>query len=233
MPRDNNFGNAFLKLSTSERLSVADYFTMSNTVAESAVDEDLGSGGVLLLPEARDANGTVVRLAVGAGKDGDVYVIDRADMGKFNATSRENAHQDLAGALPGSEFGMPAYTGGLIYYGDVGGHLKAFRLLGAVLSPTPESQSANAFPYPGTTPSISGNGAKNTIVWAAENGTTAVLHAYDATNLAQELYNSNQPGAGRDHFGQGNKFIVPTIANGKVYVGTVNGVAAFGLLPAQ
>ncbi len=86
------------------------------------------------------------------------------------------------------------------------------------------------FAYPGATPSISANGTNNGIVWAVENASTAVLHAYNATNL-NELYNSNQASGGRDHFGAGNKFMTPTIVNGKVFVGTPNGVAVFGLLP--
>ena len=98
------------------------------------------------------------------------------------------------------------------------------------LSTSPTSQSGNTFPYPGATPSVSANGTGNGIVWAVENAGTAVLHAYDATNLANELYNSNQAASSRDHFGAGNKFITPMIANGKVYVGTTTGVGMFGLL---
>jgi len=96
--------------------------------------------------------------------------------------------------------------------------------------PPPGSQTGNTFPYPGATPSISANGTSNAVLWAVENGGNAVLHAYDATNLANELYNSNQASGGRDQFGAGNKFITPTVANGKVYVGTTNGVGVFGLL---
>jgi outer membrane protein assembly factor BamB len=85
------------------------------------------------------------------------------------------------------------------------------------------------FAYPGATPTISANATNNGILWAVENGTVAVLHAYDATNLANEIYNSNQAGAARDQFA-GNKFITPVVANGKVFVGTPNSVAVFGLL---
>jgi hypothetical protein len=92
------------------------------------------------------------------------------------------------------------------------------------------SQSTHSFGSPGATPSISANGTQNAILWAAENSSPAVLHAYNAANLATELYNSNQAAAGRDQFGAGNKFIVPTVANGKVYVGTTTGVGVFGLL---
>jgi hypothetical protein len=99
-----------------------------------------------------------------------------------------------------------------------------------MFSTTPTAQTANSFAYPGATPSISANGTSNGIVWAVENGGTAVLHAYDATSL-NELYNSNQANGGRDQFGAGNKYITPTIVNGKVFVGTTNGVAVFGLLP--
>ena len=117
---------------------------------------------------------------------------------------------------------------GTVFYGAVDDNLKAFTINNAKLSTSPASQSGNAFTYPGTTPAVSGTGS-NGIVWAVENTNPAVLHAYNASNLAQELYNSNQMGS-RDHFGPGNKFITPIIANGKVLVGTQTGVAIFGLL---
>ena len=104
---------------------------------------------------------------------------------------------------------MPAYFNNTIYYGSMGDAIKAFKITNAKLSTGPSFQSSNSFPYPGTTPSISANGTSNAIVWAAENGNTAVLHAYDASNL-HELYNSNQAASGRDQFGTGNKFITPT-----------------------
>ena len=97
---------------------------------------------------------------------------------------------------------------------------------------TPQSQSPSQFAYPGTAPSVSANGTSNGIVWAHENANPAVLHAYDAANLAHEIYNSNQAAGNRDHFGAGNKYITPTVADGKVFVGTTNSVAVFGLLPA-
>lgn len=117
-----------------------------------------------------------------------------------------------------------------IYYDSIGQSIQAFAISNAQLSSTPASRSGNSFPYPGPTPSISANGTSGAIVWAVGNSENAVLHAYDAGNLANELYNSNQASGGRDLFGTGNKFVTPTITNGKVYVGTLNGVAAFGLL---
>ena len=226
-PNKGDFGNAVVKLSTGgSSLSVADYFTMSNTIMESNKDEDLGSGGTLLLPDVKDSGGTTHHLAVGAGKDQAIYVVDRDNLGKFNATS-DQIWQEMPGGLGGSEFGMPAYFNGTVYYGAVDDVLRAFTVVNAKL--TPATTSTHSFGYPGATPSISANGSNNGIVWVAENGGTAGLYAYDAADLSHELYDSNQAGS-RDQFGPGNKFITPTIANGKVYVGTPTGVAVFGLL---
>jgi outer membrane protein assembly factor BamB len=131
--------------------------------------------------------------------------------------------------LTGGIWGSPAYFNNVVYYGGQTDALKALPVTNALLATTPSSQSPTTFPYPGATPAISANGTSNGIVWAAENGTVGALHAYDATNLAHELYNSNQAGT-RDQFGPGNKFITPMIADGKVYVGATNGVAVYGLL---
>ena len=229
-PNRGDFGNSFLKISNAGAgLSVLDYFTMFNEVDESNADQDLGSGGGMLLPNLTDSTSTVRHLMVGAGKDANIYVVDRDSMGKFNAGSNKN-YQTLNGVLPGGIWSTPAYFNGTVYYGPVSGTLKAFTISSAKLAATPQSQSATSFTYPGTAPSVSANGTANGIVWAHENTGTAVLHAYDATNLAHELYNSNQAAANRDHFGAGNKYITPTVADGKAFVGTTNGVAVFGLL---
>jgi len=229
-PAKGDYGNAFLKLSTSgNKLAVADYFNMSNTVAESNADQDLGSGGDLLLPDETDSSGKVWHLAVGAGKDENIYVVNRDNMGKFNANSN-NIYQELPKALNGAEFAMPAYWNNTVYYGAVGDVIRAFSISQAKLSTKPTSQTTHSFPYPGATPSVSSNGTSDGIVWVEDNSNPAVLYAYDATNLGHELYDSSQAANGRDQFGAGNKFITPMIANGKVYVGTQNGVAVFGLL---
>jgi hypothetical protein len=230
-PNRRDFGNAFLKLSTSGGLAVADYFATFDTVSQSNADNDLGSGGAMVFPDLTDGSGQVQHLAVGAGKDGNIYVVNRNSgaMGKFNSSSN-NIYQQLSGVLSGSVFSAPAYFNNTLYYGAVGDRIKAFAITSARLSSAATSQTGNIFPYPGTTPGISANGTANAILWAAENSGTAVLHAYDATDLSHELYNSNQSGS-RDQFGPGNKFITPTIANGRVYVGSTNGVAVFGLLP--
>jgi len=228
-PGQRDFGNAFVKISTANRqLAVTDYFSMSNSVAESNADEDLGSGGAVVLPDLRDSGGTTRHLLVGAGKDQHIYLVDRDNLGKFSP-SANRIYQDLPGALAGGEFGMPAWFNGAVYYGAVGANLAAFRMNQARLPATPNDSTGTIFGYPGTTPSISANGSANGIVWAVENASNAVLHAYDAANLAHELYNSTQAAGGRDTAGPGNKFMTPTVANGKVYVPTTNGVTVYGL----
>ncbi len=227
-PVNGDYGNAFMKIAMPQ-LTVADYFTMYNTSSESAADEDLGSGGAIVLPPLTDNNRQVHHLAVGAGKDSNIYVVNRDNMGKFNPANDSAIYQEIDGALPGGVWASPAYFNNAVYYGSVGQSLKAFSISNARLSTSPASQTANTFPYPGTTPTVSANGTSNGIVWAVENSNPAVLHAYDATNLAKELYNSNQAGS-RDQFGPGNKFIVPMVVNGKVFVGTQTGVVEFGLL---
>ncbi len=229
-PNQGDYGNSFLKLSTtSNQLAVADYFAMYNTVSESSADTDLGSGGALVLPDMTDSQGHTRQLAVGAGKDGNLYLVDRANMGKFNPANDNAIYQELDGVLPGGVWAMPAYFNGTLYYGSVGNHLQAFPFQNARLS-TRSSETVYTFSYPGTTPSISADGNSNGIVWATENTSPAVLHAYAATNLAVEYYYSSQAPGGRDNFGAGNKFITPTIASGRVYVGTTTGVGVFGLL---
>jgi hypothetical protein len=227
-PANANCGQCYVKLSSAVPMKLLDYFTPSNTVSESNGDTDFGSGGPLLLPDLVDTNGTTRHLAVGSGKDAIIYVVDRDNMGKFNSTT-DNIYQQINGQI-GGVWSKPSYFNNTVYYGAVGDHLKAFPITTAKLATAPTTQSATSFAYPGTTPSISANGTSNAIVWAVENGSTGVLHAYNATNLTTELYNSNQAASNRDQFSD-NKYVTPMVANGKVYVGTPNSVVVFGLLP--
>ena len=228
-PNKQDYGNSFLKIGTTGgTLKVADYFAMSNELAESSADLDLGSGGGMLLPDLTDSGSTVKHLMVGAGKDGNIYVVDRDALGKFSP-SQNNIWQELDGVLPGGIWATPAYFNGTVYYGEAGATLKAFSVTNAKLAATPTSQSRFAFEYPGASPVISANGAADGIVWAHQNSNPAVLHAYDAANLGSELYSSATMPS-RDQFGPGNKFITPMVANGRVFVGTTTGVAVFGLL---
>ena len=238
-PNQCDFGNSFMKLSTSSSncsgtgLGVADYFTMHNaccgTTSESYNDEDLGSGGTVVLPDLMDNSQNVHHLAVGAGKDQNLYVVNRDSLGKFNANNDSAIYQELDGALDGGVWSTPAYFNNSVYYGPVDDNLLAFPISNAMLSPTP-MRSSNTFAYPGTMPSISASGTSNGIVWTIQSGNTGTLYAYNAANLTQLFSGTFTATANA-------KFATPMVANGKVYVGTgptsvSNGgsVAVFGLL---
>jgi hypothetical protein len=229
-PSGGDYGNSFLKLSLAGgTLSVVDYFTLWNSVSESGVDQDLASGGIMLLPDLTDSSGTVRHLVIGAGKDQNLYVVNRDSMGRFDSNTNK-IWQQLTNALPGGIWSTPAYFNGTVYYGPVNAPLMAFPVTAAQLASAPSSATATSFTYPGTSPVVSANGTASAIVWAEENSSPAVLHAYDAGNLTHELYNSSQAAGSRDQFGPGNKFITPVVADGKVFVGTTSGVAVFGPL---
>jgi hypothetical protein len=227
-PINANCGNCFVKISPT--LKLVDYFTPSNTTPESDADTDFGAGGPLLLPDVVDAAGKTRHLAVGAGKDANIYVLDRDNLGKFNPT-KDAAYQEITGQLAHlGVYGKPSYFNGTVYYAAVKDYFKAFSVVNGQLSTKPSSQSPKAFiEFPGA-PVISASGNLNGIVWIVDNGNPAVLHAYDAGNLANELYNSGQAAQARDDF-PGYKFITPLVVNGKVYVGTSSSVVVFGLLP--
>jgi hypothetical protein len=227
-PSKGDYGNAFMRLATKGGLVVADYFEMHNQQNENNSDVDLGSGGALLLPNMKDSSGTTWQLAAGAGKDNNLYLVNRSNLGKFSSSSN-NVYQELSGVLPGGMWNSPAYSAGRLYYGPVNSPILAFQFKQAKLLTTSVAQSSNSFGFPGATLTISSNAGANAIVWAVENANPAVLHAYAATSLT-ELYNTNQASKGRDQFGSGNKYAPPTVANGKVYVPTTSGVGVFGLL---
>src|SRR5262249_24033309 len=195
-----NFGNAFVKLSVQGRVpTVIDYWTMHDTVAESDADEDLGSGGIMLLPDLVDQNGMVRHLGVGAGKDANVYVFDRDNMGKFTPNDDGTLYQELAGGLGNGEWAAPAWFNGTIYFGAVADTIQAFPVSAATLSTAPPAMTTTTFGYPGTTPAISANGTDDAILWALEYTDPVVLHAYDATDVTNELYNSSQAPNNRDN----------------------------------
>ncbi|MGD0504780.1 MAG: pyrrolo-quinoline quinone [Steroidobacteraceae bacterium] len=239
-PTGNDYGNSIIKLSTPANgaLTVLDYFTMFNTVAESDSDTDLASGGLMLLPDQVDASGATRHLAVGAGKDRNIYLVDRDSLGKFNTGSDDNAYQPLLDAFPPSAascgtggasgvYGAPVYFNGTVYYSASGDGIRGFKLAAAKMPSQPTLKSSMTYCYPGAPMSVSASGTQNAIVWAVQNSSSqGVLHAYDAATLA-ELYNSTQAGT-RDQFGPGSKFTPPAIANGKVFVGTQADTSAGG-----
>jgi hypothetical protein len=183
------------------------------------------------------AAGQKVELAVGAGKDNHIYVVNRHHMGKINLSTPDNSnvYQDVPNGLEGGVWGSPAYFNGYLFYGPINATLKQFTFQSGLLSTSATSATTLAYGYPGTTPSVSSYGNVSAIVWAYENSSSgnAVLHAYNALDLTQELYNSTQAPNNRDAFGANNKFIVPTICNGKVFVATQNSVGVFGLLTTK
>jgi uncharacterized repeat protein (TIGR03806 family) len=230
-----DYGDCFVKLSlTSNLLAVADYFAPSNQASMDVTDNDLGSGGPILLP---DSVGSAAHphLIVGAGKEGTIYLVDRDNMGQFDIASNHIV-QTLRSVM-GGIWGVPAYWNNLIYFQGAGDVLKAFGISNAVITTQPVTKTTSSFSTY-TTPSISANGNNNGIAWVIQtdaynggNGVTggaAVLHAYNATNLAQEIYNSNQL-LSRDTPGAALKYAVPVVVNGKVYVRGEYALSVFGL----
>ena len=227
-PTNGDFGDTVLKLTPGVGgLSVADYFTPSIQKIMADFDHDTGSSGIVLV-DIPGPGGVIEHLSISSDKIGDIYVLNRDNMGKFNSVS-DNIFQEIIGGVGNGLFGSPTVYGGLVYFGGVGQPIKEYGFVDGKLQFF--GQTSNAFGYPGTTTTVSSNGVTNGIVWAAENGPNAVLHAYLASDVSVELYNSSEVANGRDWFGVGNKFITPVVADGHVYVATTAGVA-FGLLPA-
>ena len=230
-----DWGDTIVKMGAPSggKLPVLSYFTPFNQDVLAQDDIDLGSGGVMLLPDL-PVGSPHQHLLVQSGKEGSIYLVDRDALGGYNSTT-DQVVQELAGAT-GGIWGMPAFWNNTVYFGAQYDNMKAYSFNtggSGMLSAAPVSYSPESFTYPGPTPSISSNGAGNAILWAIETGAygsngSAVLHAYDATNLAHELYKSNQSGT-RDTPGPAVKFSAVTVANGKVYVGTTTQLAVYGL----
>jgi len=225
-----NYGMSLLRLTTQGGLAVADYFSPFNERSLSHQDLDLGSGGVLLLPKQAGEHPYEL---VEADKTGSIFVVDRLHMGEFNS-KRNNVVQTVQGS-PNGYYSSSAYWQQSIYYSGIDDHLSMYSVTDGLLSTKPVSTARTEFRFPGCTPSISANGTSNGIVWAIEpfvltdGGPPAVLHAYDANDVSKELYNSKQ-NAKRDTPGLQQKYAVPTIANGRVYIGTQTELDAYGLL---
>jgi hypothetical protein len=238
-PPTVDYGDSFLRLTPGGgTMSVTSSFTPLNEILLDDEDLDMGSGGNLLLP---DQPGPNTHLMIGAGKVGTLYLVNRDSMGGFNVANDQMV-QKLPGAV-GGMFSTPAYWQGtvpnvglqnMVYTIGVDDQPKMFVISNGLLQTPPASTAVNTFGFPGATPAISANGATGGILWAIDSsawkeGGPAALHAFDATNLLNELYHSNQFSA--DNPGPAVKFTVPTVANGSVYVGTQTQLAVFGLLP--
>jgi hypothetical protein len=228
-----DYGDSVIRLAlVGRQLLVQDYFTPFNEKVLDEKDQDLGSGGPLLLP---DQPGPHPHLLVVSGKGGTVYVLDRDHMGKHQADSDSQIVQSFP-AGPDETFGASAYWNGHVYSVFTADVPKDFALVEGRLSSEPV-RGSRTFPDPGSTPTVSANGSKDGIIWALTSrhwsdldGKPAVLYAFDASNLAHELYNSEQ-NAPRDRAGVGLRFNIPMVANGRVYVGAKGELDVYGLIP--
>jgi PKD repeat protein len=221
-----NYGDSFVKISPSG--AVLDYFTPYDQADLDAANMDLGSANPLVLP---DQAGIHPHLVTSASKNGTLYLIDRDNMGHFNPVDDSQIVQSIL--LLHENYISPVYFNGTVYYSVVDGEIRAYQLSNGLLSATPASQSSDTYAFPGGTLAISAHGTSDGILWAVQRRGTAlpgVLHAYDATNLAIELYNSNQAGS-RDTLDIATKYSVPLVVNGKVFVGSVSRLTVYGLLP--
>jgi hypothetical protein len=229
----SDYGDSVEKLGTNG--VVQDYFTPHDQANMATNDLDLSSGGLLLLP---DQGGAYPHLLVNAGKTGTIYLLNRDNMGHYHANNDSQIVQSLVNALPGGtggtgSFTPPVYFNGHVFFGAVNDSVRAFSITNGLLSTSPTSQSSGTYAYPGPAISASANGNANGILWAIQrNGTTApgVLHAYDASNLGVELYNSSQAGS-RDTLDYAAKFTPATAVNGRVYVASMSQLTVYGLLP--
>ena len=223
-----DYGDSLLRLNpASSGLTVLDYFTPYNQQELSSGDIDLGSGGVILLP---DQDSPYTHELLGGGKEGTLYLVNRDGMGGFNSTGDTQIIQSIPGASIGELDSVPAYWNGNVYINGLGDYVKAFSLANDALSNSPTSQSPTRTVTPGSL-AISSNGTTNGILWSLMANNPAYLYAYDATNLNTVLYTSAQAASLRDKVGITAKFIPPTIANGKVYIGGTTALTVFGMLP--
>jgi hypothetical protein len=222
---NTQFGDSFLRLSPGGGMNVTGFFSPNDQASLSSGDVDLGSGGAAILVDQPTAPN---HLLIGGGKEGTLYLLNRDNLGG-NTSNDSGAVQIFS--VGNGIFSTAAFWQNTLYIGPIGDHVKSYTLnTGAgQFNTSPASQSPGTFGFPGTTPSISAQGGSNGIVWAIERAGAAVLHAYDATNLGSELWNSS--GNGADQAGGAVKFTVPTVANGKVYVGTASEISVYGLAP--
>jgi len=225
----SNYGQSAVRLTYANgTFTPTDSFTPFNWAALDVPDLDVGSGGALLLPDNTSSHPHQLTFS---GKEGNIFLVDRDNMGKFQSISDSQIVQEIAGAFPNGIFSTPAYWNGNLYYVGNGDVIKQYAWTNGLIRSTPVAAGISQYSFPGATPAISANGTANAIVWTMErtSANQSILHAYDATNVADELYNSVQ-NADRDDAGLAVKFTVPTIANGKVYIGTIYKLEVYGLL---
>ena len=224
----SDFGDSVIKLNTTSGLAVADWFAPADQATLAANDTDFGSGGAAMLID--QTSGPVPHLVIGGGKEGNLFLLNRDNMGHNDETN----HVVQTIAFGNGIFATAAFWQNSLYLAGSGPLQQfSFNPTTGQFGASAASQSSAKYGFPGASPSVSSQGAANGIVWAISSNSfgvnvsnptraagPAVLHAYPATGLATELWNSSQAAGGRDTAGNAVKFIVPTVANGKVYIGT-------------
>jgi len=259
-PPNDDYGDSILRLHYAKgntlngvNLSISGYFTPYDQLTLAQEDGDLGSGGVVLFPNQTGSGPQ--HLLTEVGKEGVVYLIDRDNMGQYNSNNNDQIVQSFSGPAYG-QWGVPALWHNNLYTGGQYDTVRQFSFNPSteLFTENAASQTPGAFGYPGTTPSVSSQNGSHGILWAIDSSLygyaspnagvncsvlplppacsgPAILHAYNATNLTQEYWNSSQAANNRDQAGNAVKFVPPTIANGKVYVGTRTEITVYGLLP--
>jgi len=228
-PGGRNYGDTFLKLEVSDGLSVTDWFTPFDQMNLAKKDLDL-SGAAVIVPD--QTSGPFPHLILGAGKSGTLYVLNRDNLGHYNSSSNSQIVQSFIAGKYGI-YSTPLFWQNTLYVVANQAPVSAFRFstVNDQFQTSPSSESSQSFVYPGATPALSAAGTNNAILWVIDPATPGVLHAYDPSNLNTEFWNSSQAANNRDQAGAGVKFTVPTIANGKVYIGTKKELEVYGLLP--
>ncbi len=225
----SDWGDSVLKMGwNGNSLSVIDFFTPYNQAQLAQQDLDLGSAGPLLLP---DQPGLYPHELVAGGKQGTLYLVNRDNEGQFNSNT-DNVIQEIPNAVPSELTGVPTYWNGNVYVAGEGDHIKQFSLVNGQLTLQPVSQTALTFTGFGpASTSMTANGTTNGILWAIKHSGPA-LYAFDATNLANEFWDSTKAAKSRDKLVPVMRFVTPTISNGKVYVGGSAALEVYGLLPS-
>ncbi len=225
-----NYGDTFLKLATSGGLSVSDWFTPFDQISLAEQDLDLGGGGAVILPD--QVPGNLPHLVLACAKSGTLYLLNRDHLGHYNSSGDSQIVQSFMVDNNGI-YSTPLFWQNTLYVVANQGPARAFRFSPVTeqFETKPFSASSKPYYYPGATPVLSAAGTKDAILWVIDPAKPGVLHAYDALNLNTEFWNSSQAANKRDEAGRGLKFTVPTVANGRVYIGTKNELDVYGLLP--
>jgi len=231
-----SYSDSFLRFGTSGGLPVSDYFTPCNQAVLQTAGLDVGASAPVLLPDSAGSS-SQPHLLMGGSKGGSLYIVNRDSMGEFVSPCPDSTSRAETISVGGAILSTPLFWNSAVYVAPGNGNLQSFPMSQGILASTPSaSQSPEALGPQGATPVISSNGTTNAILWLIDSSgalstpnTSAILRAFDPNNLSNEIYNSTMDSS-RDQAGPAVKFTVPTVANGKVYVGTQTELDVYGLL---